>query len=81
LFAAIVAAEGWLMPAISWTLIGLIWACNLVWLVVMDLVKYALFELLERRWSMAFDPFGGLPARRTAFHEWSVRSSAAGRQR
>jgi H+-transporting ATPase len=67
LFAAFMAAEGWLMPAISWKLIGLIWAYNLVWLVIMDVAKYAMYELLERRWESGLhrrlDPFGGLHAR------------------
>ena len=30
---------GWLMPAISWTAIGLIWAYDIVWMVVMDVFK------------------------------------------
>jgi hypothetical protein len=38
------AASGWLVPAISWKLIGLIWVYNLVWLIVVDLVKVALFQ-------------------------------------
>jgi len=38
-FAALMAAQGWLITPISWGLIGLIWAYNLVWLFVLDVVK------------------------------------------
>ena len=43
-FAALMAANGWLVSSISWRLIGLIWAYNLAWLVVVDLVKAALYH-------------------------------------
>ena len=42
--AAFMAAKGWLVHAISWELIGQIWAYNLCWLVVVDLVKVALYH-------------------------------------
>jgi H+-transporting ATPase len=43
-FAALMAAQGWLVHAISWELIGQIWIYNLCWLVVVDLVKVALYH-------------------------------------
>jgi H+-transporting ATPase len=61
-FAAFMAAEGWLVPAISWRLIGFIWVYNLVWLVVEDLVKLAIHHRIDRRragllyWQRLFRP-------------------------
>ena len=48
-FAALMTALGWLVPAISWTLIGQIWLYNLVWMVVQDAVKLGLYRMLEHR--------------------------------
>ena len=45
--AALMAANGWLVSAISWKLIGFIWLYNLAWLVVIDAVKVALFHRLD----------------------------------
>lgn len=58
LFWAIVATQiaavlmcgfGWLVPALSWTVIGLVWAYNLVWMVVQDIVKLGVNRLVEGR--------------------------------
>jgi H+-transporting ATPase len=43
------AAFGWLIPALPWKLIGLVWGYNLIWMVVLDLVKLALYRLMEGR--------------------------------
>ena len=43
-FAALMAANGWLVTPISWGLIGFIWAYNLVWLLVVDVAKVALYR-------------------------------------
>ncbi len=40
---------GWLMPAISWTAIGLIWAYDIVWMVAMDIAKLGTYRLIEHR--------------------------------
>ena len=42
--AALMAANGWLVSPISWRQIGLIWAYNLVWLLVVDTVKVGLYR-------------------------------------
>jgi len=47
LFAALMAAYGWLIHPISWGLIGYIWLYNLAWLFVVDIVKVALFHRME----------------------------------
>jgi H+-transporting ATPase len=65
LVAALMAANGWLLTPISWGLIGFIWAYNLVWLVVIDAIKVALYhhydarELGQPALAMPLDPFGG----------------------
>lgn len=55
LFSAIAATQvaglffvgfGWLMPAISWIAIGLIWVYDLAWMVVMDLVKVGVYHMI-----------------------------------
>ena len=38
-FAALMAAYGWLVAAISRELMGFVWIYNVVWLIVLDLVK------------------------------------------
>jgi H+-transporting ATPase len=48
-FAALMAANGWLVTAISWRLIGLIWAYNLVCLLVVDATKVELFHRCDAR--------------------------------
>jgi H+-transporting ATPase len=67
--AALMAANGWLVTPISWQLIGLIWAYNLVWLIIVDVVKVALYhhydtrELRGTAWQKqlheSLDPFHG----------------------
>ena len=71
--AALMAANGWLVNRIEWSLIGLIWLYNLAWLVVLDTIKiglYRRFELREtgqKNWQKWFhtslDAFGGLHRR------------------
>jgi H+-transporting ATPase len=48
-FAACMAAYGWLVTPISWELIGGIWLYNLAWLVATDLVKLATYRSLDNR--------------------------------
>jgi H+-transporting ATPase len=49
LFAALIAANGWLIPAIPWRLIGFIWVYNLVWLFIEDFVKMGIHRSIDRR--------------------------------
>ncbi len=55
LFSAIVLTQivglmfvglGWLMPPISWTAIGLIWAYDIAWMVIMDVAKLGTYRLI-----------------------------------
>ena len=49
ILGVLMAAFGWLIPILSWWLIGAVWVYNLVWLVVLDLVKLALYRLMKGR--------------------------------
>ena len=44
-----IVAFGWLMPAISWTIIGLVWAYNILWMLGADLAKLAIHRLMDRQ--------------------------------
>jgi len=73
-FAALMAASGWLVSPISWSLIGFIWLYNLVWLIVLDLLKLGLYrrfdlrETRQTRWQQwlhaRLDSFHGLHGRK-----------------
>jgi len=68
--AAVLAASGWLIPEISWGMIGFIWCYNLVWLIALDVLKVGLFKMFDLQaehgdsWQGWFhkrlDPFQGL---------------------
>ena len=56
LFCAIVAtqiaavfmcSQGWLVPPLPWKIIGFVWAYNLVWMIVQDVVKLGLYGVLD----------------------------------
>ena len=38
---------GWLVPALPWALIGVVWVYNLVWMVVQDFIKLAAYRVTE----------------------------------
>ncbi|MEY2340711.1 plasma-membrane proton-efflux P-type ATPase [Acidithiobacillus sp. IBUN Pt1247-S3] len=44
-----IVAFGWLMPAIPWAAIGLIWVYNLMWMVLADFAKLAIHRLMDRQ--------------------------------
>jgi len=68
LFFAIVATQitavfmwgqGWLVPALPWGIIGLVWAYNIVWMIVQDVVKLGLYGIIDpdRSWKRSlFQP-------------------------
>lgn len=47
--AVLMCGFGWFVPAISWTLIGWIWAYLLIWLVVLGIVRIATERLMDDR--------------------------------
>ncbi len=40
---------GWLMTAVPWTIIGLVWAYNLIWMVLADLAKLGIHRLMDHQ--------------------------------
>lgn len=48
-FAALMCGFGWLVPALPWTLIGLVWCYNLVWMLIQDAVKMIASRLYDHR--------------------------------
>ncbi|MEI8386537.1 MAG: plasma-membrane proton-efflux P-type ATPase [Verrucomicrobiota bacterium] len=64
---------GNVVPALPWGIIGLVWLYNIAWMFVLDLVKMALYEILQghsmthqgyslffRRMSHSLQPYGGM---------------------
>ncbi|HET6378022.1 MAG TPA: SPOR domain-containing protein, partial [Methylocella sp.] len=47
--AALLSGLGLLVPQLAWTVIGLVWAYNLAWLLVQDAVKIAIYGELDQR--------------------------------
>ncbi|WP_299594121.1 plasma-membrane proton-efflux P-type ATPase [uncultured Microbulbifer sp.] len=45
--AVLVCGFGWLVPAIPWKVIGLVWLYMLVWMLVLDIVKRVLYRHLQ----------------------------------
>jgi H+-transporting ATPase len=45
--AILICGFGWFVPAIPWTVIGLVWVYMLIWMVALDLVKLALYRRLR----------------------------------
>jgi len=57
--AVLMCSQGWLMPSLPWGIIGFVWAYNLVWMVVQDVVKLGLYGILDpsRLWKRSlFQP-------------------------
>jgi H+-transporting ATPase len=48
-FAVLMTGCGWLVPALPWKLIGLVYAYNAVWMIGMDIIKLGIYRLLENR--------------------------------
>jgi H+-transporting ATPase len=47
ILAAVMCAMGWLVPALPWTLIGVVWLYNLAWMFVLDFAKLGMNEFWE----------------------------------
>jgi H+-transporting ATPase len=45
--AVFMCSQGWLVPALSWEIIGFVWGYNLVWMIVQDIVKLGLYRILD----------------------------------
>lgn len=50
IFAAVMCGFGWgLVPALPWTLIGVVWIYNLIWMFVQDIAKLITYRLMAYR--------------------------------
>ncbi len=49
IFAVLMCGFGWLVPAVPWTLIALVWLYVIVWMFVLDAAKLGLYRLVENR--------------------------------
>lgn len=49
LFAALMCGFGWLVPAVPWTLIGLVWMYNIAWMFLQDIAKIVTYRMVEHR--------------------------------
>jgi H+-transporting ATPase len=49
LFAVLMCAFGWLVPALPWGLIGLVWVYNIVWMFIQDFIKVGVYHMIEDR--------------------------------
>ncbi|OEU78546.1 MAG: plasma-membrane proton-efflux P-type ATPase [Desulfobacterales bacterium C00003060] len=49
IFAVLMCAFGWLVPPLPWALIGIVWAYNIVWMFIQDIIKIGVYHLIEDR--------------------------------
>jgi H+-transporting ATPase len=57
--AVLMCSQGWLVPLLPWGIIGYVWAYNLAWMLVQDVVKLGLYGILDpgRSWKKSlFQP-------------------------
>jgi H+-transporting ATPase len=47
--AVLMTGFGWLVPALAWKVVGLVWGYNLVWMVIQDGIKLGVYRLIENR--------------------------------
>jgi H+-transporting ATPase len=47
--AILMTGFGWLVPALPWKVVGMVWVYNLVWMVVQDGIKLGVYRLIENR--------------------------------
>jgi H+-transporting ATPase len=58
--AVLMCSQGWLVPSLPWRIIGFVWGYNLVWMIVQDVTKLGLYQILDpiRAWNKSlFQPF------------------------
>lgn len=49
ILAVLLCGFGWLVPQLAWRWIGIVWLYNLVWMVILDVVKMIVFRMLEKK--------------------------------
>ncbi|HEY5766394.1 MAG TPA: hypothetical protein VIS53_01035, partial [Candidatus Udaeobacter sp.] len=45
--AMFMCSQGWLVPPLPWGIIGFVWAYNIAWMIVQDIVKLGLYRILD----------------------------------
>jgi H+-transporting ATPase len=60
IFAAVMCGFGWLVPALPWTFIGVVWCYNLAWMLIQDIVKKVTYQVVEHRAKHQKNFFGRL---------------------
>ncbi|QSH40294.1 plasma-membrane proton-efflux P-type ATPase [Lentisphaerota bacterium ZTH] len=68
IFAAVMCGFGWLVPKLSWQLIGLVWLYNIIWMFVLDVVKLTVYRLLDLD---ALHQRGFISRQRSILHHYS----------
>lgn len=48
ILAVLLCGFGWLVPQLPWTLIGLVWLYNILWMFTLDFVKLAVYYAMDR---------------------------------
>jgi H+-transporting ATPase len=48
IFAVFLTGFGWLVPALPWRLIGVVWIYNIIWMFILELVKLGTYWFLDR---------------------------------
>ncbi|MBN2291332.1 MAG: HAD-IC family P-type ATPase, partial [Pirellulales bacterium] len=48
-FAVLMCGFGWLVPQLPWSLIGVVWIYNLIWMVVQDFTKMGVIRMNEHK--------------------------------
>jgi len=47
IFAVLMCGFGWFVTAIPWTIIGLVWIYMLVWVLILDVIKLAIYRYMK----------------------------------
>jgi len=47
IFAVLMCGFGWFVTAIPWTIIGLVWIYMLIWMLILDVTKLALYSYMK----------------------------------
>jgi len=80
IFAVLMCGFGWIVTALPWTIIGLVWLYMLAWMFVLDWVKLALISRVKQgagrpHWYTRF--LKGRHAAQTVAEGGSAASTAA----
>ena len=49
ILAAMMCGFGWLVPALPWEMIGLVWIYNIAWMFLQDFVKIIVYRMIDNR--------------------------------